>query len=414
MDGNRVIHLLLCSEDREFVQAFAYYVHTHSEWCRSLKVTSFATAEQLERYVGGKPLWDVCLCAPSFLPVMEKLGGQQECLVLANEKPDTQASNAAVAQSANLRTVYAYQPVPTLLAQVRQHAQSLASPGAVCRKQIGQLAGKGGMVAVFSAAGGTGKTTLALTLAKVWSRTRKVLYFNMEDTPSLPVFGKDDPLAEWLYIMRSREANGTEAGTSCAEEALTRAIARMHEIPCDWIKPLRHPEDYAALGGKELLQLRRMLQENLQYDFVIVDLPSAWHKHVHEILGISDTVICMVDGSTRCREKTAHLLERAPLQHGRRPEKAWVFVNGKAIDLHAADELDERLSFRLHAALPYVPAWKCNRGRLLQEQAVYMQAASRLAELVEARIGSQAAPGITIGENVGVPALSTRAGMVSV
>ncbi|GEM_PF-2713015 len=380
--NNRVLHLLLCSEEREFVQAFAYFVHTHPDWCRSLKVTSFAATEQLERYVSGKPLWDVCLCTPQFLPVIEKVGGQQDCLLLVGERIVNASSNGSGNESGQPRRLYAYQPLPALLEEVQKHAHTAES---LHRHRLSEHTASGRTIAVYSAAGGTGKTTLALTLAKVWGRTRKAVYLNMEDMPSMPLFGTDDPLAEWLYIVRSRESNSSEAGSSLAEEALRRAIGRLQEGACDWVKPLRHPEDYAEFGGNELDQLRRMLLDNLQYEVVIIDLSSAWHKHAQDALSQADTVICLVDGSTGCREKTAHLLERMQLRKERRPEKAWLFINGKATDLQSIDEPDERLPYRVHTALPYVPAWKCNRGRLLQDQSVYTQAVCKVIESLEER-----------------------------
>ena len=134
--------------------------------------------------------------------------------------------------------------------------------------------------AVYSPAGGCRKTSFALTLAKVLSRERAVLYINLENHSALAeVAGEtfEGSFGELLYFIRLHKAGF--AGK------LARVCVSSQNL--DLAPPPDNYGDICAAKGEEWLRLLDTVRSECGYEAVVLDLGDG----IQDLYDVLDTAL---------------------------------------------------------------------------------------------------------------------------
>ncbi|MBO9606300.1 MAG: AAA family ATPase [Paenibacillaceae bacterium] len=278
-------------------------------------------------------------------------------------------SAAYSANPADIPRFDKYQP----LSQLFSALLAIGAPQADNRGR--QPAATGGeplshIVAIYSATGGAGKTTVAANLAKLLSfQGKRTFYLNLERLNSAPMFpaAEDDiAFARLLYHVR--------ANAELAPNRLLEATRIDNDSKVEYVPPLIHAEEMDELSAADTERLLAAIARSGHYRFVIVDLESGQHPRTMAALEQSDTVIWLLLDELQCWTKTKRQLALfARLQ----PEAKWMARTRYVMNKYTGSAVHDPLTIGLaiDGYLPYIPAWKSvQRVEQLQGDPVFAEA----------------------------------------
>lgn len=340
--GKRVV---LAAADREYVAKLAEYVREQEpDW--DVAAYTYASALRLDLRDGVRA--DLLLGQPELLREVGTVQGEARKMIALADGDEATPEEA-------WQTIRQYQPLPLLMAEIRNaFSGERALPVAGCR-----------VVTVFSAAGGAGKTTLALNiLRQAGERGLRTFYLNLEalNATSL-LFGHGDPdsLSRLIY--------GLQAYPERWDELFVKTCRHQPYLRTDYVDAPDHPRERLALTSELLADALHRIRASGRYDLVLVDPDIGagdWHRKL--LLG-SDQVVWLTTDDLQGLTKADKLIR---------------YWRGES------DELEKRLLFVMNKAqgqcslnrwllpgdspamsLPYVPQWKTvdQPGRLLSSPA---------------------------------------------
>lgn len=265
-----------------------------------------------------------------------------------------------------------YQPLPMLLTAMR---------GAVAG-QPGETADGCRIVTVFSASGGTGKTTLALNLLRqAGERGLRTFYLNLEALNATSILfgqGEPDSLSRLLY--------GLQVHPEQWEALFCRLCRHQPYLRTDYIDAPEHPGERLAMTSDILSELIGRIRSSGRYDLIVVDPDQGaddWHRG---LLLLSDRVVWLAIDDMQGLKKADKLLRYWREQPGSETlADKLMFVMNKAQGQRPINRWslpgDEPAM-----SLPYVPQWKTvdQPGRLLGAPA-FCGAVDELLELLDIR-----------------------------
>lgn len=229
-------------------------------------------------------------------------------------------------------------------------------------------------VAVYSAVGGCGKTTLAVNLCKVLAqRGHSVLYVSLESLGTLnTLLDVHDPSAfsKLLYRFQS----GREMGA--AEWA--ELIRRDERTGIAYLPPVLHEADAEGLEEETAARLVQTLRSAAGAERIVFDLDSSAHPRIRGALGACDVVYWLVNDEAACVAKTEKRWERwnrewRNVQPSLAMKTRWIWNRSSG----GEPVLLARLGIRISGRLPYIPEWKRPEEHVLRS-ALYDEHVLRL------------------------------------
>ncbi len=359
--GTRVV--VIAAGEREYAAKLAEFVREQEPgW--DVAAFTYAGALRRELLEGNRGI-DLLVAEPS---MMREAGASCE----RARKTLALVERAGAGSHEGWMEINQYQPLPMLLAAIR---------GAVAREPRETVDGCR-IVTVFSASGGTGKTTLALNLLRqAGERALRTFYLNLEALNATSILfgqGEPDSLSRLLYGLRAHPEQW---------EALFGQLCRHQPyIRTDYIDAPEHPGERLAMTADVLSGLINRIRSSGRYDLIVIDPDQGagdWHR---ELLLLGDRVVWLAiddmqglkkadkllrywgeqPGSEALSDKLLFVVNKA---QGQRPLNRWSLPgDGPAM------------------SLPYVPQWKTveQPGRLLGAPA-FCGAVDELLELLELR-----------------------------
>ncbi len=308
---------------------------------------------------------DALVAPPAWLKELGEAAGAAAVRLALVERPGEGAGERELPQ---------YRPLPELHAAIRAAAE--AGRGGQPGGGGTTSAGAGlPLVTVFSAAGGAGKTTLALNLVRqAGERGLRAFYLNLEAVSGADLWlGTEEPdsLTRLLYALQVHPERWREEWTRlCKYRDALRADAV--DIP-------DRPDERLAMTPEHLDRLLEAVAA-AGYDWIVADPDSGageWHFRLAER---SRCLVWLVTEDAQCLAKTAKLFRHWAGKDPGMPARTW-FVHSKSLSPTGAGESPSRDGFAPlrwllpgkgpAAALPYIPSWKrvVQPGRLLHEPA---------------------------------------------
>jgi cellulose biosynthesis protein BcsQ len=333
------IRLIIADQDKEYLEYFTKFVR-NSDYAEKFVIKSSSSKESTARYIATEAHIDILLTSVDLLP--QDLSNQSiSCIVLFND----------VGKSLNqsYTSIEKYQPLPTILTQLLTIFQE--KNDFVSARVTGNRKTK--IVSVFSANGGSGKTTVATNLAiHLAARDQKVFYLNLETIQSTGLFFPEDGQDQFSKILYYLQANSRQLGTKFQD---TKSVDLHSKV--EYFGPLQNCKEMDEVTEEHVQKLLEELCHLGIYDTIIVDLDSSLHVRTLSALKQSDSIFWLFVDDMHSLHKTHQYLrlfgQNAELKALTSRIK---FIANKYVGRFTNDFQSIGVTGSLQ--LPYIPQWK--------------------------------------------------------
>jgi cellulose biosynthesis protein BcsQ len=329
---------VLCDPDREYTQRIAWYVR-ESSFRKEMEITICSSTEALQEWMAVNPL-DIAVVSVTAADRLDsKLFESISILWLTDGEPGEGPYGFPM--------VSKYETAPRLLQRfvhVRPRKQAL----------LAQKRRAAPITAVWSVAGGVGKTRLSSMLAAEWLRKgRSVFLFGTDpgfyDMPEAYGVTYHDA-SEWMYAVKTGKPIAPDS------EDLLRNPS-LHSF---------HPDtslrEFAALGVEEGGALLEAASLSFGCEGVLVDTAAGWSPFTEYVWRRCDVLLFLSAAEPFSLGKTNQWLERWPGwdESSSYRVKSWFILN-KCLK----DNQEPKVNWQGDITrLPYVPEWKQSRERV--------------------------------------------------
>lgn len=309
-----------------------------------LEIKCFSAKEKLALFLTNGGHADILLTHPDLAPEQE-LVDQDCCLFLLVEEPPE------IVMQKDILNISKYQPVFQLL---NKAVSAYREIHALHNKRL-QGNRNTSIITVYSAAGGSGNTTVSLNLAKeLAARDLKVFYLNTEwvqATSALIECGNGYDFEQVVYYFKSdKERFSGKLDRFIRHEPLHRF---------DYFQPANRLEDWQEFSSEEAVELIGILADTGRYDAVIIDTDSAGHHRMGSIFRLSSLVVWLLIDDIQSIRKSRIMLKQYERILGERKDSVLsnirFVVNKYTGSLHNDFKAH---SITVNGFLPYCPQWK--------------------------------------------------------
>ncbi|MDF2667771.1 MAG: hypothetical protein K0R67_77 [Paenibacillus sp.] len=337
------LDIVIADPDSTYLQLLATYIR-QTKWSERLNVKWFTKQETLMSEWQVSPgMAHLYLVHSNWFPERWEQGW-----IMLDVSKVSQPMNSKEPR------LFKYQPIEQLLAAAVEGAE---------RHRLTPLAGNNQelvdmtVFAVISATGGSGKTTTALHLSRLFAAEGEhCLMLHLDSIGSLHKPDTEYSRLFGRYLYYSRE------GSTKAVEQLRKLIRRHPIFPIDLIGgsgAFREMEELTSLDIQRLLEHVKALSE---YSKAVVDLDAGISPAVRGAMTASDRLVCIVSEDCSSVHKTAEFLSGCPqwLDTDFEPVRAklWLVMNSLKSDSAIEDPRSVGITLPIAAKLPYIPQWK--------------------------------------------------------
>ncbi|CAM2981835.1 AAA family ATPase [Paenibacillus sediminis] len=369
------IKVVLAVQDDQYIEPFLHYVHS-SEYSDRLRISAFSHIDSFIECISGTDKPDFIVAESHFVEQMENEGSSLPYVMLSeSDKGTTQG-----------KELNKYQPLNLLLDAVIEAYKGQSSIVRASNER------KAAIIAVYSAIGGSGKTTVALNMAKqLGFQGLNVFYLNLETVNSAALYSLESEgsrtgkgLSRLLY-----DLTAAEEGQDCSALSVQPYVVTQEALRSDIFEPLGNLKELLQMNKEDTVQLLNLIATNGSYDVVIVDVDSLPHERVDAVLEHCDDLIWLllddfismfksskwldylarVDGQAYARlfHKTRFIVNRYVGNLANQPPHADMIVSG---------------------VLPYIPSWKqVSQGELVISSPIFQR---EILKLCHSIIGERA------------------------
>ncbi|MDR0269860.1 hypothetical protein [Paenibacillus sp.] len=336
--------VVLAVKEPEYLEPLLHYVHA-SEYGR-MRIIGFTRTDPFLEYMNGEDRPDLAVGDKDLLEPWLHHGN-----ITCSWRVFGTSGDAAM-------EVVKYQPLPELLDALLQACQKgEARPGKAAKQGEGAVT-----IGFVSAAGGSGKTTAAVNMAKqLGGLGLSVFYLNLETMNSSAVFPRQNRkmedaqgLPNLLYELKAAQESKSQ-GMLGVESFVTSHPA----MKCDWFEPVHNRNEILQLGKADVLSLLELLSQSGRYDVVIADTDSGMNERTDAVLdGCRHLVWILLDDLIhmyKSGQQLTYMESSSPNQFDQMMSRSRFIVNRYVGNL--ANKLPEIIR-EIEGVLPYIPSWK--------------------------------------------------------
>ncbi|WP_379154979.1 hypothetical protein [Paenibacillus sp. sgz5001063] len=344
--------IVLAVRESQYIEPLLHYIH-HSEYGGMLRISAFSRPDTFMEFMNGEEVPDAVVADPSFIEAWLVEGKNTVPWAVLSDTGDVRGKPSG--NLAGGQVIAKYQSLPSLLDSILQLCDVKRSRMASIPKEETLLIG------VLSASGSSGKTTLALNLAKqLGGLGLSVFYLNLESVDSSGLYlrmpdGNAPGLERLLYELKSNEGEG---GQVKAELELERYVIRHESLRSEAFRPVENLKEKLQMTRKDTLDVLEQLSGSGRYDVVIVDTGALEEEQTQAVLHRCGLLLWVVTGSKTSQHKTAGWLKHCSNPHAGILQEVAAksrFVMNLAADAHNAGILPEGV--QMDTVLPYIPSW---------------------------------------------------------
>ncbi|WP_138494186.1 hypothetical protein [Paenibacillus pinistramenti] len=370
------IHMVLAVEDQSYVEAFLEYVRG-SEYGRQVQITAFSRPDAFRRFwletqAEVKP--DFAAAEPAFVE------GWPEKEAAGLDLPWVCLSNTGM-EEVQAPVLSKFRPLPELLENLLEHG---------CRRHPGSLQlqsaeiPKVPVVGIYSAAGGTGKTTVGLHLMKqLASGGKRGFYLNLKTfaLPSSSAFRQAGSrgLAELLYELEAAAEHG-----QMPDVPISGYIVRHPLVQGDMFGQAANLRELIEMDKAETVRLIDYVASSGSYDFVVVVCDAHPDGRAEGLMERCDYLIWLLLDDEEVLWRTAASMEyyekSNPEAYSRLLAKTQFVFNrfsGTSLFPSPRPELIPSIT------LPEIPDWRhSSKARVLADAPAFQRDLLRLCRLL--------------------------------
>lgn len=326
-------HIIVADPDEEYLMRLGKFVRNDEQWRQKVELQMATTLVHLEELLTiSKPL--AVVVAPAWLASVQDIT-QNHNLFTWDNCDDELVHH--VPQLKKYGSVSSWLEQLLSTCQINHHGNHRTSNSK--SKESTQV------IAVYSASGGAGKTTLCLHLSREWLRKRKkVLYINLEEIPSISLFSDLQSLQadRMIYVLQQRPEQFAQKWQQW--------VRKHRDFGFDYTPPIPNILDHKLLNDELLIRFIDVLKKSGQYDKIIVDLNSGVSDIVVSSFKLADRIVWLEsedaigkDKSRRMQQAMDEIFDTEV--HAIRNKLK--FVNNRML-----------MQTKEQVGLPYVSVWK--------------------------------------------------------
>lgn len=330
------LNLVIADIDEAYVRGLSAYLNSYH--LPAFTVSCFTKHDAFTSYIGRQPTVDVLLAGPEFYDISAGYPNIKLRVMLSSSPmnegyPGFQAINR-------------FSTGEKLIGEV-VHLYSRLNP-----QDIGFSPGlkDTGLIGVYSASGGAGKTTIAAALAIQCSELgMKAFYLNLEAINSTAMFFNADSKRNLSYIFYYIKEKSSNLSFRMEGVKSTDSDSRV-----DFFSPPESPMEYEELDPGESERLLQGLKAMNSYDYIFIDMSCALDMKNHKIMNLCDRIVLVELPERMSHIKKEMLLkELVKLDSGSAKlisEKLVGVMNrykGKAADVHGDSQEYGNVSIRI-------------------------------------------------------------------
>ncbi|MEC0128609.1 nucleotide-binding protein [Paenibacillus pabuli] len=383
-----VLNAVLASKDKEYINAWLDFVQG-SQSGSSIRFTAFSQWEPFKDHMieqEGREMPDLVIAEPEFLSNWLSNGGETSGIpwLTLSEGLDEVDED---------KRLMKYQPLSALLDAVLNACRQPR------RRKIHHPGQETLSIAVVSASGGSGKTAVAMHMAKqLGIAGYAVLYLNLETLDSSMPFlekglsksGQRTPdtevgLSRLLYDLKvGRKESGNPGQVQSLSKGVDSYVLRHEGLKSDVFWPLSNRKELLQMSHEDTKSLIRYLADCGQYDVLILDGDSGWDGRSEGILDRADAFVWLVEDDIssmhRWGQWMQHMERTRPELHESVLDRARFIVN-KYRD--SVINVLPRPDLHLDAVLPYIPSWKqLSQEEVMLSSPIFQREVKRLCAMI--------------------------------
>jgi cellulose biosynthesis protein BcsQ len=210
------------------------------------------------------------------------------------------------------------------------------------------------VIAVYSASGGAGKTTVALTLAQLMAlKHRRVFLLNLELFSTLPAFfagGDDDRFARLIYYAR------TQPDRLAAKIEHLKSYDSATKL--SYFEKPGNIQELMEMTAADVVRIVDCLVRSTAYDAIVIDLESTLHERIAGALAACDRLIWLFVDDGPCISKSLAAMDELKKREARgqlriTPKTRFVVNKFTGSLSRSFGRFGD-----IHGYLPYIPEWK--------------------------------------------------------
>lgn len=332
------ISMIVADEDHIYIESFAQYIR-NSEYSTRFDIKLFSKQEAITQFYQAGEKSNILLATSNILP-QDLTDEMFDQVIYLSENEEHHNSKHHLKK---------YQPLSQLISEVlRLYYES----GDTMPKRNSQNDSTK-IITTYSAAGGTGKTVTAYTMARELAHQgHSVIYLNFELMNSIPLlFNLTDQATSspLLYYIK------TDAEQ--LQERLETYTRTDKETNIDFFNFVPSAEEMEDLESEEVELLIQALVETNRYNYIVIDLDSVINRRTLKSLKLSDHIYWLLNYDMYSFHKTSYLFEElhALLNDAHLKERVSFVLNRYTGQL---EPKFETFSINIDGYLPYVPEWK--------------------------------------------------------
>ncbi|MHA6485435.1 P-loop NTPase family protein [Paenibacillus sp. strain BS8-2] len=350
--------LAVVARDKEYVKRLAGYIR-ESVFAESWQLTAFTSANSCKHYLKQGYELDILVAEHDLATELRDYLPHTPVAVLT-ERPGSGAE----------LELLRYQSLPLFMGALEAICRSGTSltnrdaEGVIrsnLQGRIQQLEGST-VLAVHSAAGGIGKTTLALHVAAAASVVGlRTCYVNVERWVEAGEWEVDadressvSGLSDLLYRIKAEIPWNSEQLTNC------RRYSPL--LKCDYIPGFVNPDDRLKLSGEDAVALVDQVINIGRYDLVVMDMDSDWSAMELALLQRAELVYELVRNEKsvihKQRQAMQYALQNHQVLYKRVLERTHIICNGGYSGIDGSIFADERGCHDTPLMLPEVSEWR--------------------------------------------------------
>ncbi|MGN7411492.1 nucleotide-binding protein [Paenibacillus sp. SAF-068] len=381
-----VLKVVLVSKDRDYISAWLDYVQGNSSGLH-VRFSAFSQGDSFREHMNeqeGQELPDLVIAEPEFLNDWLNNGGAVSgipWLMLSEGMEEVEEA----------KRLMKYQPLPALLDAVMHACRQPR------RKKIHHSGQETLSIGVVSASGGSGKTAVALHMAKQLGLAGyAVLYLNLETLDStLPFLEKgltrsgqrhpdaETGLSRLLYDLKvGRKESGKQLQVQ--SKGVDEYVVRHEALKSDVFWPLSNRKELLQMTREDTSNLLRYLMDCGQYDVLILDGDSGWDGRSEGMLDAADSFVWLVEDDISAMHRWGQWLQHAertkPDLYESMLDRSHFVVNKYRDNVINALP---RPDLHLDAVLPYIPSWKqLSQEEVMLSSPIFQREVKRLCAML--------------------------------
>ncbi|GAB6926921.1 hypothetical protein JCM10914A_09040 [Paenibacillus sp. JCM 10914] len=338
--------IVLAIQDSLYVEPLLDYVQA-SGYATAVQAKAFTQKERFLDYMNSGERCDLVVADAQMLEEWMNSGNSAVPWLLLRDEH----TSSAAGEGGNITA--RYQPLPQLLEIIMRCCQ-----GASVKKER-LLMDSTPIIGVVSPIGGSGKSTVAMNMAKQFAVLGlRVFYLNLETVNSSLLFmGQTDGDKSFTRLMYDIKASQESPGK---EQVSLASYIKEHEaLKCDTFEPTAHIKELMEITSGDVNVLLTSLISSGQYDIIIADTDQYNSEAVQTVLQQAGLVLWILLDDMMSMHKTGmwiHQLEREdPVIFKTVMQRSRFVINRSAGGL--VNQLP-RHDMNVDFALPYIPSWK--------------------------------------------------------